>query len=175
MAKAKSAKAQDAKDRTTEEVNALAAEWLESEKKELNLTEFKKLGEKIFEAKNKLDEIAKQEKAVKEEFEKLLNQASTLMQEAGLEKQHIPNYGMLYFKDYVSIPVPKEVSDKKALAKHFEKQGIFWEMFSVNSNTLRSYFNAERDKLEGDAKLNFRLAGCGEPTVMTKLETKRGK
>lgn len=175
MAKDKSALAQDARDRNTEEANAIANEWLENDKKELNLSEFKQLGEKIFELKNQIDELSKQEKAVREEYDALLSKASTLMQEAGLEKQHIPNFGVLYFKEYVSIPVPKEVSEKKALAKYFEKQGIFWEMFSVNSNTLRSYYNAERDKLEGNEKLNFKLAGCGEPTVMIKLETKRGK
>jgi hypothetical protein len=153
----------------------MANEWLESDKKELNLSLFKALGELIFTKKEAIDEVKKQLKVLEDELQEHLRRAEELMNEAGLEKQHIPNHGTLFFREYARLSAPKEIADKQRLWDYFKKRGIAWEMFSVNSQTLNSYYNAEREALEGEAKLNFTLDGCGQPNVYRALQVRKGK
>jgi hypothetical protein len=71
-----------------------------------------------------------------------------------------------------SVKIPRELHDKVAMLNYFKSLGedTYNSMVGVNSATLNSYFNQQR---ENDP--TFLIPGVGEPTVTEGLQFRRKK
>ncbi len=93
-----------------------------------------------------------------------------MLESAGKNSWQLDGKGKVSTYERVSYQTPKSVEEKKQLAKYMtDKMGkeAFWEMFSVNSQTLNSWAKLE---IEQGAEC---IPGLKEPTVTKKLRLSR--
>ena len=91
-----------------------------------------------------------------------------------MELDKITAHGFLFFKERrSSVVTPKTPEEKKELFKFLQDRGIFYEMASVNSQTLNSLYKnlAEEEKAKGN--FDFKMPGVPEPTISIKLKLRR--
>lgn len=134
-----------------------------------------------YDAKWELYEQAKRDlekiKAVADEAEMNLARA---LKDAGKTKYLIEGLGTYTVAIRYSVPTPKTIAEKQALAKFLEEQGgktMFWDKFSVNSQTLQSMYKAFQEEHDAKAEKEgkpeligqFKLPGVGDPTGVEQL------
>lgn len=77
--------------------------------------------------------------------------------------------GKISITNRFSVQVPKSIDDKKALGKFLQDRKIFWELMSVNSMTLNSYYKQELEIAKSQGDFDFKIPGVGEPKVTKTL------
>lgn len=104
-----------------------------------------------------------------------------LMEKAGKKKYFAEGVGSFSFVDRFSVTTPKTDADKQALAAYLQERGgkeLFWAKFSVNSQTLNSFYKAEaeihNDNPENEGK-PFTMPGVAAPTAKTGLRLTKEK
>lgn len=114
---------------------------------------------------------------VKEEIEGKFVEA---LNQAGRKKYHVEGIGLVGFWTRMSVQTPKTIADKQALAKYMEeKYGkvFFWDKFSVNSQTLQSFYNKEfeifeeKSEAQGPQETAFHIPGLAPPVAKIGLKT----
>lgn len=104
-------------------------------------------------------------------FEEIEGQFMEAMRQAGKQKYFVEGIGTIGFKKTMNVPVPKTIEQKQQLAKYLEQKGgktLFWDKFSINHNTLKSFYNAEFKEFESyeeNAGKQFMIPGLEAPTV----------
>lgn len=95
------------------------------------------------------------------------------MEETEQEQVHIPGRGKIHTVDRFTVPVPKNMDDKKAFFKHLTERGIFFEMASVNSQTLNSFYKSEMEAAIARGDSDFKLPGIAEPSHIRTLSVRK--
>ena len=80
---------------------------------------------------------------------------------------------LFYSKTKSSVKTPKTNEEKKEFFDWAESKQLFWELVSVNSNTLNSLYKTEAEIALKSGVLDFRLPGIGAPETYTTLELKK--
>lgn len=123
------------------------------------------------EQKNKLQE---QLKAVQADLDSLESKIIAVMDETEKEKIHVKGKGLIYTTDRFTVPTPKNLDDKKKFFKHLTERGIFFEMVSVNSQTLNTFYKSEMENAVARGDVDFKLPGIGEPSHVRTLSVRKG-
>lgn len=74
-----------------------------------------------------------------------------------------------------SVTTPKTPEEKKALFDWLQKEGIFYEFASINSQSLNKLYRDKAEEAEKMGVLDYRIPGIGEPTTYVDLRMRRGK
>lgn len=135
---------------------------------EITLTDMKRLVEGLSqlrkEKKAHEDEVSRVNEGIREIETQILN----VLQDTGQQNFSATGVGMVSLRRIESVPVPKTDHDRRALFQFIaEKYGedAAFSKFSINHNTLSSFFKEERAALPPEDQTFFRLPGVGEPTL----------
>ena len=62
-----------------------------------------------------------------------------------------------------------KVVDKTALKEYMEREGIFEDMFTFNSNTINAFYKSELEKAIEEGNDEFEIDGLSEPSIHTTI------
>lgn len=72
-----------------------------------------------------------------------------------------------------TVRVPQSIDDKQALFKYLQQRKIFYELVSVNSMTLNSFYKKEMEIAQSEGNTDFKIPGVGEPGVKKSLSFRK--
>lgn len=72
-----------------------------------------------------------------------------------------------------TVRVPQSITDKQALFDYLKKRKIFFELVSVNSQTLNSFYKKEMEIAQSEGNTEFKIPGVGEPGVKKSLSFRK--
>ena len=144
--------------------------WEQETAKEVSVEELDGLLTDYLEKKADYSEkaaITKEADALQKEAQAKLVSA---LNDANKKSWEIEGVGKATIANKYSIQVPKDLESKEALIEHFKNQGreVYLSKVSVNSRTLNSYYNAEKEN-----NPEFTLPGVGAPTVQQILQFRK--
>jgi hypothetical protein len=142
-------------------------------KKEVSLTEFQELGEKLFQARKEFDEAQAIADEKSKKVEELKYKVLSIMEEAGLENQSIAGYGKIFVQNRFTVSFPKDPEKKGKFFEYLQNKGIFEDMVSVNSQTLNSWYKAEMEAAVEAGNADFRISGLDEPKLVKTLAMRK--
>lgn len=95
-----------------------------------------------------------------------------MLEEANL-KSFRSELGLVSASHRKSVATPKTPEDRDAFRKYLESVGMFETMWSVNSQTLNSYYKTEFEKAVEKGEEDFSLPGISGETITPILMFKR--
>lgn len=114
-------------------------------------------------------DLERELKAITSELTPLKDALAKVMEEDGLDKEMLPEFGSITLTKKFGITVPKTIEDMKALTRDLRERGhtddFILGLFRVDSAALNDFFEQEREacSLRG---VNVKpLAGCGPPAL----------
>lgn len=140
----------------------------------ISLEEFQALGVKLWEEKAKLDELEAVASKQSKEVETLKAKVISCLEAAGLDKFAVAGFGTVFKTNRFTVTVPKDGADRDAFFAYLEKQGIFRELITVNSQTLNSYYKKEMEAAIEAGNADFKVPGIGEPKHQITLGMRKG-
>ena len=146
----------------------------ETKKVPITLKNFEQICKELFETKVRLDEKEAEAKAIAEELDMKKKQVFAFMEENEKEKHHVAGHGLIFMEDRFTVPTPKSLDQKKEFFAYLQKRGIFFEMASVNSQTLNSFYKTELESELAKGNADFKLPGIGEPSMQRSLKMRKG-
>lgn len=119
--------------------------------------------------------LASEAYKVKEELEGKFVEA---LNQAGRKKYFVEGIGLVGFATRMSVQTPKTIEDKQALARWIEEKygkTVFWDKFSINSQTLQSFYNKEYELFEERCEATgvpeqFHIPGLAPPVAKVGLK-----
>lgn len=121
------------------------------------------------------EEIAGIALTLKQKEDKLQDVRQELL--AALEFMGIESiraHGYLFHKEEkTSVTTPKTTEQKQELFEYLKEKGLYWEMVSVNSQTLNALYHSLSTQAEEEGILAFKLPGVPDPTTYTNLKMRR--
>lgn len=137
-----------------------------------NLQTLNNLCDRLAEIRSKRDELELQDKALRDEEAELEAKFIEYLTEAKLDSFKGAK-GTVSVVNRFSVQTPKTVEEKKALGKFFSEREIFWQYFSVNSQSLNSFYKEEMAAAIERGDTDFKIPGIGEPTLTQKIQFRR--
>lgn len=128
--------------------------------------------EEIFRYRRMIDDAKEGLMQMQGELRSLQEQVLNTLQAAGLEKFSTP-VGTVSVREKTSVRIPKTPEDRKAFFDYLRERNLFDDMISVNSMTLNSWFNREREIAEEDGIYDFRVPGLNEVSTYYELSTRK--
>lgn len=103
------------------------------------------------------------------------------LKQAGRNKYYVEGIGLIGFNNRMSVQTPKTIEEKKALAKYIQDTygaTVFWDKFSINSQTLQGFYKKEyelfEERCEADPNYGvqnpFHIPGLAPPVATTGLK-----
>lgn len=139
----------------------------------MEIKEFNNLVETLFTKRALLEEIEIHAKTLSKEVEGLKQKVMEVLSEHELDKHEIPGIGSVSTVNRFSISHPKEMDAKLAFFEYLKTKDILWEMVSVNSQTLNSWYKKEMDAAIESGADDFKIPGLGEPTHIKILSMRK--
>lgn len=124
-----------------------------------------------FKLRERLKELADEEKAVQESLREVKGKLLTYLAHFQLPKYQ-SKLGTVYTKKTYSVRVPKDESARNEFFGFLKAEGIFDELITVNSRTLNSLYN-ERLEQAKDAGESFAMPGIEPPTMFEDVQFKK--
>ena len=97
---------------------------------------------------------------------------------AKMEESEIASYrskvGIFSLVGRTSVKFPQDLAEREAFATWARGQGIYEQLFTVNSMTLNSLYKKEKELAEEKGELFFRLPGISDPTISSYLSVRKG-
>ena len=101
------------------------------------------------------------------EFEALIGvvQSKILAQlEANNMTQHRGEFGLIHVTKRAQVAQPETMQDKAQFFDYLRERGIFMDLVSVNSNTLKSWVNEQMENQAQAGNFTFSIPGLKPPT-----------
>lgn len=141
---------------------------------DITIKELDSVCEKACEIKR---EIQKLEEAVSERREELKlyeNRLSAYLEHIGRDGWKFAN-GDIEVRKRTSVKIPRDESSKRALFEWLSGRGIFYEVVSVNSQTLNALYRSEMESCQQEGKTCV-IPGISDPTEYSQIiiKTKKG-
>jgi len=127
--------------------------------------------ERELEAKKK--ELKEQLALVNADQGKLQKEIILIMDTNELENHRIKDVGLFYIKNNFSVPVPKGDA-KHEFFNWLKERGMFEDMATINSNTLKAFYKEELAKAIEEGNLNFSIPGLSEPSNYQSIAFRKG-
>lgn len=144
-----------------------------AEQQSVALQDLNNTAKKFFEQKAKIAKMKEDQKAQQEILDDLESKILSVFEAHEMEKLHIPGHGLLYETARFTVPTPKSLDDKTKFFDYLKERGIFFEMASVNSQTLNSFYKAELERAVAEGNSDFKLPGIGEPSHVKSLSSRK--
>ena len=141
---------------------------------EITTTQLDEALVKMREARRQYESIKEQASEAYKHLEVLENNLLEMLEKAEKSKWQVDGVGSVSLANRVSVQTPKNIEDKKALWSYIKQtygEEAAFEKFSVNSNTLRAFYNAEFEASEN--KAFFSLPGVSEPVIEKELRFRK--
>lgn len=138
----------------------------------VTIEELENKAKELADLKGRKDIIKLDLKVIDDALEKLENEYLALLQEAEIAS-YKSKHGTITICNRFSVKFPKELDQRESFAKWAKEQGIYEELFTVNSQTLNSLYKKEKELAEEKGELFFRLPGIDDPTIMTYLSVRK--
>lgn len=139
----------------------------------VTVTELDELSKEIFTQKEVVEECEAAREEASKKLYALQNKLLGIMQDLDKEKYFVTGLGTISRQKRFTVKTPKTEEDKKAFLAYLETKGIFWDLVTVNSNTLNSFYKQEFDIAREEKNLNFKIPGIGEPTYSEFIKLKK--
>jgi len=140
----------------------------------VTIEELEALSSKIADKRAEIDAISLDRKKRDAELDELEATMMMKLEEAG-KHSYKSEVGTVSITSRESVRVPKDLEAKRELFAYLQKKGIFEELVSVNSQTLNSFYKAEKALAEEAGEAFFQLPGVGEPTVDQIISFRKAK
>lgn len=150
------------------------AEWKDGE--EIDSTGIRRCDELtnfIVALREQMDELNEQVKNLREESLKYENELQRVLEHFG-KKNWKTNSGSIELRERVSVKVPDNPQDKKALFEWLQSKNIFWEKVSVSSQSLNALYKSELEIALQEGK-DFTMPGVAAPTTFTQIAIRKAK
>lgn len=140
---------------------------------EMTIKDLELLCECAFKLKTDIDELEERIEALKKPLEEYKKKIEVTLQTFGKDSWDSP-FGKIEVRTKSSVKIPRDEESKKALFKWLEEKGIYDQVVSVNSMTLNSLYNNEKENafLEGREVV---IPGIGPATEYSQLILKGKK
>lgn len=139
----------------------------------IGLTQFDGICKQFFDQRATVQGIKDKLKEEQEKLDVLESQLLHIMEETNREKVHVAGHGLIYTVDRFTVQTPKSLDDKKRLFKYLTDKGIFFEMASVNSQTLNSFYKTEMEQAVSEGNVDFKIPGVGDPSHIRTLSVRK--
>lgn len=139
---------------------------------DVTLREFESLIEKAYELKKQKEEFEMQAESVGAELQEVQKQLLVYM--ADFDKtSYKSRFGNIIRVQKTSVTVPKDPEAKAAFFKFLESRGIKDDILTINSQTLNSFYRAEKEAAIASGAEEFSLPGIAPPTVYETLQMRK--
>jgi hypothetical protein len=142
-------------------------------KADVKVTELDQLCIELFKQKAVVEEHEDALKDQNQKYAELKAEVISYMEHLEKDKYPVKGHGTLSLSDRFSVRVPKTLEEKKALFEYLKEKGIFFEMASVNSQTLNSFYKAEMEEAAKQGNTDFSIPGVGEPNHQRTLSIRK--
>jgi len=118
--------------------------------------------------KGVVDGIKDQLAQANAKFTKIKAEVEKAMEDAEIEKQHIPGFGTLYRRRKFSVKIPKTPEDKKAFFDWIadnKGEDVLFSLQSIASATVNSLYKEELAIAKEEGNVDFKIPGVGKPKV----------
>lgn len=96
---------------------------------------------------------------------------------AKMEESEIASYrskvGIFSLVGRTSVKFPQDLENRKLVEAWAREQGIFYELYSINSASLNALYKREKLAAEEKGELFFRLPGISDPTISSYLSVRK--
>lgn len=132
----------------------------------------KRLTAELLEAREKHEAIKRAEKEACAHYHSLKAQVLNILEAADL-RTFVSDECRVTAIDKLSVRVPKTEEEKRAFFGWCEEQGIFWELVSVNSNSLNAFYRAEAELAAARGVHELRIPGLDAPNEYRELRVQK--
>jgi hypothetical protein len=138
---------------------------------DLSSTDFENLCDEAFELRESMDELKLQMKELNEELNRKQERIMAHLEQVGKVK-HAGRKGSISMTVQSYPSMPKETAKKQVFFAWLKSKGLYESMITVNSNTLRGFYKAEKEASDNDP--DFSIPGL-EPFERVGLTYRKGK
>ena len=154
----------------SEDIN-LWQEEDEAVNSDLTSQRFEALCDEAFELRFKIDALKAEQRMVQQELNRKQEVIQAHLDQVGKTK-HAGRKGTISMKVETYPSVPKEPAKRNAFFQWLKDRGLFEDMITVNSQTLRGFYKAEKEASGDDP--DFEIPGL-EPFERISLTFRRSK
>jgi len=138
----------------------------------VTMQEFENLIELAYKLKNEKEALETQAEAIGANLTEAQNKLLAFMEQ--FEKtSYKSKFGNIIRAQKTSVRVPKDPDSKAAFFKYLDKKGIKDDLLSVNSQTLNSFYKAEKEAAIAAGAEEFSIPGLEAPTVYFQLQMRK--
>lgn len=145
--------------------------WAEEAMEDVTLDAFEKLVDQCFELQAEIRELDLQRKE-KNEVLNVLQEKVIAYLDKYKKKDHSGRKGNITVKVEAYPSVPKDPQKKKQFFWYLKEKGVFDDLITVNSQTLRAFYKEEQEMNKDNP--DFNIPGL-EPYERVKLHMRRKK
>lgn len=138
---------------------------------DLSTEEFEKLCDEAFELRLEKDRLEAQKREVNERLNRKQERIQAHLDQLG-KTNHAGRMGTISMKVESYPSVPKDPVKRKEFFEWLKRKGMFEDMITVNANTLRGFYKAE--KMASGDDPDFKIPGL-EPFERISLSFRRKK
>lgn len=154
-------------------------EEAEKDAEPIDISKMDSICEKMYLARKVYEEKKAASNEAHKEFEVLRKDVLSALKASKKTKWQVDGIGSFSIRNTYSVKMPKDLQAKRDFIGYLqEEKGMvaFLEMFTVNHNTLKSFYNEEAEVNQKDPQ--WSMPGISQPTheeniAMTKERTKK--
>jgi hypothetical protein len=139
---------------------------------DVTLREFEGLIEKAYELKKQKEEFEMQAETVGAKLTEVQTQLLAFMEQFD-KTSYKSKFGNIIRVQKSSVKVPKDPEAKALFFKYLESKGIKDDILTVNSNTLNSFYKAEKEAALAAGAEEFSIPGLELPTAFFQLQMRK--
>lgn len=139
---------------------------------DVTLKEFEELIEQAYELKNEKEKLENQAAGLGDALSEIQTQLLAYMEQFD-KTSYKSKFGNIIRVQKSSVKVPKDPEAKALFFKYLESKGIKDDILTVNSNTLNSFYKAEKEAAIAAGCEEFSMPGLEAPTAYFQLQMRR--
>jgi hypothetical protein len=147
------------------------------EAKQLTVAEFDAMVTEFVKIDDELDELAAQVKVLNARKRDLNDKLCIHLQDFKKTSYQVPG-ATVSLSQRASVATPKTREEKEAFFSWLKNQKgdeVYWAYLSVNSQSLNSFYKAEREAAREVGDIDFTIPGVGKEAIYHQLSIRRKK
>jgi hypothetical protein len=141
----------------------------------LSMAEFDSIGMELFAINETIDDVEATLKGLQEQKKALVEKIIYVMKESGKTSYQIGGKKLI-LSQRATVPTPKTREEKEAFFNYLMSthgEDVYWNYLSVNSQSLNSFYKAEREAAVEKQDMDFKIPGIGEESIMSTLSVRK--
>lgn len=132
------------------------------------------LAEEIKTRHDIVDGLEEMVKIMNKELSRLEHKAVLVLKDLERDQYDSP-HGKMKIEEKWRVNLPETITDKLEFFEYLKEKGVFETYATVNSNSLQSFYFAEKDSKPAEEQVIFSMPGIPAPKLYEKLRFKRSK